>query len=331
MPRKFLAGDLPAVIESSLPAPRFAHAIQCLQANSASDTADNDVDGPAAVASPATAKSPGNHAASTPESDLRDALADYYPNRGLRTLLSLTYLNTPKNETLLTSSLQVVTISQSYGENGKQPASLRIAGVILNDKGKIAASFRNQLKINPVDGLSDAAIIYNDHTPLPPGIYQLRAAVRDERTGRLGSAMRWIVIPDLSTHQLETSSILLGAQVVENKSSANDTAQVQLSVDHSFSQSSRLGYWIFVYNAKIGAAGAPDLAIHSEVVKEGRVVLNGPARRITSMATDDGARIPFAEALTLESLAPGKYDLRVPVVDGLSGTSRTQEIDFDVR
>jgi len=289
------------------------------------------VDGPAVVVSLGAPKSPANHAATSPESELRDALADYYPNRGLRTLLSLAYVNTPKNEMLVTSSLQIVTTPSSYGEDGKLPATLRIAGVILNDKGKIAGSFRNQLKINPVDGLRDAAVIYNDRTPLPPGIYQVRAAVRDERTGRLGSAMQWIVIPDLSTHHLTTSSILLGAQVVENKSSANDTAQVQLSVDHSFSRSSRLGYWIFVYNAKIGSAGAPDLAIRSEVVKDGRVVLNGPAKRISGLATDDSARIPFGEALTLASLAPGKYDLRVTVTDGLAGTSTTQEIDFEVR
>ena len=289
------------------------------------------VEGPAVVVSAEAPKTPANHAATTPETELRDALADYYPNRGLRTLLSLAYLNTPKNEMLLTSSFQVVTNAQSYGENGKLPATLRIAGVILNDKGKIAGSFRNQLKINPVDGLADAAIIYNDHTLLAPGIYQVRAAVRDERTGRLGSALQWVVIPDLSTHHLTTSSVLLGAQVIENKAPANDTAQVQFSVDHSFSRSARLGYWIFVYNAKIGAAGAPDLTIHSEVVKEGRVVLNGPARRITSMTIDDRARIPFGEALALESLPPGKYELRVTISDGLAGTNTTQEIDFDVR
>lgn len=288
------------------------------------------VDGPAVAAASSAPKSPANHAASTPESELRDALADYCPNGGLPTLLSLAYLNTPKNEMLLTSSLQIVTNSQSYGENGQLPATFRIAGVMLNDKGKIAGSFRNELKVNPVDGLRDGAVIYNEHTPLPPGIYQVRAAVRDERTGRLGSAMQWIVIPDLSTHQLTTSSILLGAQVLENKSGGNETAQVQLSVDHSFSHSSRLGYWIFVYNAKTGSAGAPDLAIRSEVIKDGRVVLNGPARRLTAL-TDDSARIPFAEALKLETLVPGKYDLRVTVVDGLAGTSTSQQIDFEVR
>ncbi|MFL6258062.1 MAG: hypothetical protein ACJ74T_23880 [Pyrinomonadaceae bacterium] len=35
--------------------------------------------------------------------------------------------------------------------------------------------------------------------PLKPGIYQVRVAARDERSGVLGSASQWVVIPDLST------------------------------------------------------------------------------------------------------------------------------------
>jgi hypothetical protein len=31
--------------------------------------------------------------------------------------------------------------------------------------------------------------------PLPPGLYQVRFAVRDRQTGRTGSAMTWIEIP----------------------------------------------------------------------------------------------------------------------------------------
>jgi hypothetical protein len=97
----------------------------------------------------------------------------------------------------------------------------KIVGVILNDKGKIAGSFKNQLNVTPISGLSDTAgVIYNEHTPLAPGIYQVRTAARDEKSGRLGSANQWIVIPDLTKRQLTSSSILLGGTVVENKSTS---------------------------------------------------------------------------------------------------------------
>jgi VWFA-related protein len=289
------------------------------------------VDGSTAAAAASTPqKTTANHAASTPETELRDALADYQASSGLPASLSLTYLNTPKNEMLLTSSIQIGTSALAYGNDGKQPALVRIAGVILNDKGKIAGSFHNQLNVSPVDSARDgASVIYNDHTPLSPGIYQVRAAARDEKSGRVGSAIQWIVIPDLTTHQLTTSSILLGGQVLENKSAKDTTPQVQLSVDHRFPQASHLGYWLFVYNAKSDGGGAPNLTIQSEVMRAGKVLFTGPPRRIGA-GGPDAARIPFGEQLALRSLSPGKYDLRVTVKDELAGTSVTQQSDFEV-
>lgn len=285
---------------------------------------------PTVTGAAVTEKLPANHATRTPETDLRDALADHAPTHGLPISLSLAFLNTPKNEMLLTSSMQVGTNALNYGDDNKHPATLRIAGVILNDKGKIAGSFKNQLKVNSIEGLSDAAgVIYNERTALLPGIYQVRVAARDEQSGRLGSAMQWIVIPDLAKPELTTSSILLGAQVIENKGAKNETAQVQFSVDHTFSRSSPLGYWIFVYKAKRGVNG-PSLSIQSAVMRDGRTLLNSPVRRIPNYP-DDVERIPFSDELSLQSLAPGRYELTVTVKDEIAGTTATQQIDFQVR
>ena len=289
------------------------------------------VEGPttAAVASAAVPeKTPANHAAGSTDPELRDALADYVPSRGLPTALSLTFLNTPKNEMLLTSSIQVASNALDYGSERKQPATIKLAGVILNDKGKIAGSFKNQLSVNPIDDPSDAAaVIYNDRTALAPGIYQVRVAARDEKSGHVGSAMQWIVIPNLATHQLTTSSVLLGGQVLENKSA---TAQVQLSVDHRFVRSSRLGYWIFAYNARRDGAGAPSLIVQSQVLRGGQVILSAPQRKLNS-GSPDPDRIPFGEELSLKTLSPGKYDLRVMITDSIAGTSVTQSIDFELQ
>jgi VWFA-related protein len=286
--------------------------------------------GPVATALTVTEKPPANHATRTPETELREALSAHYASRGLPTFLSLTFLNTPKNEMLLTSSIQVGTNSLDYGGDRKQPATLRLAGVILNDKGKVAGSFKNQLTVNPIEALSDSAgIIYNERTSLLPGIYQVRVAARDEKSGRVGSALQWIVIPDLAKPELTTSSILLGAQVVANKQ-ATENAQIQMSVDHSFRRSSRLGYWIFIYKAKRGANGGPNVSVQSAVQRDGRTLLNGPVRKIVN-GGDDVERIPFGDELPLQSLAPGKYELTVTVKDEIAGTTTTQQVDFEIR
>jgi hypothetical protein len=240
----------------------------------------------------------------------------------LPTRLSLTYLNTPKNETVLTSSMQIST------QGLTQPDTIKLAGVILNDKGKVTAGFKNQVNVKGSEsGKSETSIIYNHHTPLTPGIYQVRVAARDEKSGRVGSAMQWMVIPDLAGHQLTLSSLLLGGQVLPN--AQDDSAQIQLSVDHRFSRSKNLGYWVFIYNAKRDATGAPSLTIQAQVLHDGRVMLASPQRKLNQGGPDPD-RIPFGEELALKTLNPGTYELRVTITDGITGMSTNKVIDFEI-
>ena len=289
------------------------------------------VDGPkpeATTTAKTTDKPPTKAAPKTPDTELRDALSDFYPIGGLPTQLSLTYLNTPANGLVVTSSIEISGKGVSYGTDNKEPATIKLAGVVLNDKGKIAGSFKNQLTLDPKSGASDS-IFYNHHTPLTPGIYQVRVAARDDRSGHVGSAIQWIAIPDLTKSKLTLSSVLLGGQVLEDKSKEN-TPHVQLSVDHIFPRLSQLGYWVFVYNAKRDAAGNPQLMVQTTVLRDGQAVLSSPQRRLNS-AGQDAERIPFGEELALKTLAPGKYDLKVTVTDGVAGTSTSQLADFIVR
>ena len=280
---------------------------------------------PATVSVPTTAES---KSPKTPDADMRDALVDSYPSHGLPLLLSLTYLNTPANGLVVTSSVEIAGTGLTFGEDGK-PATVRLAGVVLNDKGKIAASFRNQLDIKPRQS-GDQGVFYNHHTPLTPGIYQFRVAARDEKSGRVGSAMQWIVIPDLARHQLTLSSLLLGGQVVEDRANKTTSPQVQLSVDHNFARSSPLGYWIFVYNAKRDSGGNSQLTVQTHVLRDGQPVLSSRQRKLSD-GGGDPQRIPFGEELALRTLTPGRYDLKVIITDGLAGTSASQIADFIVR
>jgi len=264
----------------------------------------------------------------TAETELRDALTDYYPRHSLPTLLSLTYLNTPVNGMVLTSSIQLGSSALNYGDGGKQPANIFLAGVVLNDKGKIAASFKDSLKVNPfVRRDNDASgIIYNHRAPLGPGIYQVRVAARDERSGHLGSVSQWIVIPDLARRQLTLSSVLLAGQTIGTAKSKDGTAQIQLSVDHRFLRSARLSFWVFVYNAN----SAANLITGSEVLRDGRIILVSPQHKLSN-AGPDPQRIPFGDDLSLQSLNPGRYDLRVTVTDNVSKATVSRSIDFEVQ
>jgi len=103
-----------------------------------------------------------------------------------------------------------------------------------------------------------------------------------------------------------------------------------VSVDHIFPRVSQLGYWVFVYNAKRDASGNPQISVQTQVLRDGQTVLSSPQRKLSNTGADI-ERIPFGEELALKTLAPGKYDLKIVVKDGVAGTSASQLAKFIVR
>jgi len=268
-----------------------------------------------------------------PDADLRQALADAHARQAIPLQLSLIYLDTPASGTVLTTSVQAPTELLSYGAQDREQAQLTVAGVVLNDQGKPAASFRNTLKVNPPsggDGARDASkVIYNNPSPLKPGIYQVRVAARDERSGLVGSAMQWVSIPDLSARQLSLSSLIVGLENLPDK--GPEVGRIQWSVDRSFAQGSRLRFMTFIYNAARGPGAPADLSAQVRVYTDGRPVLSTPFRKVATDAQTDPARVPFTAELSLGDLQTGRYVLQVTVEDRAARKTASQQAAFYVR
>jgi VWFA-related protein len=272
----------------------------------------------------ASGEKPGTSKTS-PDNDIQTALADYYPNDSLPVALSLTYLNTPANGLVLTSSMQITGNGFDPAE-GQRASNFLIAGVILNDRGRVATSFKTSLK-ESADS-ENPAIIYNHRATLPPGIYQVRVAARDDQTGRVGSALNWIVIPDLADRRLNLSSVMLIAPDMESLQAADGTEQVQLSVDHRFPRGSHLDWCVFIYNAQQESSSNRDLDVLVQVVRDDRVVQE--SRPTVSDVGSDPARIFLGDRMALESLSPGRYDFLISVADKRAAAIAKRRIDFQI-
>jgi hypothetical protein len=99
--------------------------------------------------------------------------------------------------TVLNASMQIDGGRLSFDESdGKQQAVVDVLGVALDDRGQFS-SFRQKLDIpREVILAKDGRFInWKQSLPLPPGLYRVRVAVRDRKSGRTGSAMTWLEIP----------------------------------------------------------------------------------------------------------------------------------------
>jgi hypothetical protein len=253
----------------------------------------------------------------------------------LPTQLSVSFLDVPNTGPVLTAATQLATDVLNYGVDGKQMAAVDLAGVVLNDQGKQAGGFKTRVNVNPsaaAAAAENSSVIYTHKLPLKPGIYQVRVAARDDKSGRVGSAAQWIEIPDLASKRLTLSSLLIGAQSVgsSEKQDATQNGEVQFSVDRRFPRGSHLDFLTIIYNAARSNNGATDLDAQVQISRNGQPLITSPLRKVVTDANTDLVRIVFGADIGLQTLPPGRYLLQVNISDRIAKANAGRELSFEI-
>jgi VWFA-related protein len=295
-----------------------------------------DVDPEPAVAKAQPSETPSSSTpAKTVPAKLRESIAAAYPERSLPILMSADYYDVAGKGPTLATAIQIPGEFLVFGPqpDGKIQAIVDLTGVFYDDKGVPKASFLERLIIT--EGVKPQRdITFTYPVKLDPGLYQVRTAVRDDKSGRVGSAHAWMEIPDLTKKQLVMSSLLLGERnqsTVTNVSKSDDLGPVALSASHRFSRESTLRFLMFVYNTELSPTDKkPDTAVQVQVIRDDQPVITTALRRITTDEITDLARLPYAAEIPLSSLQAGRYLLQISVIDRLSKQSTTRQTHFDV-
>ena len=266
---------------------------------------------------------------------LRDALLAASPKRGLPLQLSTSFIDVPNTGLVLTSSTQIATDVLGYGLDGKQIANIDLAGVVLDDQGKQAGNFKTRINVKPTTAaVEHPVVVYNAKSPLKPGLYQIRVAAQDEKSGRVGSAMQWIEVPDLSTKRLTLSSLLVGGQFLGSTQAQTSVVgppeQVQFSVDRRFRRGSHMNFMTFIYNATKPANGSPQLDGQIVISRNGQAVVTSTVRQIAIEPTADVARIIYGADIALQNLPAGRYLLQIKINDRLANNTAAQQVTFEI-
>jgi hypothetical protein len=165
--------------------------------------------------------------------------------------------------------------------------------------------------------------------PLPPGLYQVRVAVRDSQTGRTGGAIEWIEIPRLEPGRFSMSSLFLTERLVTSGTSANVADVSRATVDRRFARTSVLRFQTYVYNAARNA-GSTDVWMTAQVFRGQQQIQIVAPTRIPSDAAKESWRLPYSSEIALGQLPSGSYILQVTATDKISGTVSVQRINFSV-
>jgi VWFA-related protein len=284
------------------------------------------------------AQAPSANSRRPAEAELLSALGSLYPHKQLPLSVSAGYVSTPSSG-VLRISMQIEREAFNFdSESGAQKAEVDVIGTAIDDRG-IIKTFKQVVTVTPdlLAQKQNIPVIWNQLLPLPPGLYQVRVAVRERATSRTGSAQQWIEVPDLAGGRFYLSTLFLGERKTGDSlaaKSANGPQAIMVDVDHHFPRTSVLRYQTYVYNAArttaAAASSAPDVWIQTQVLQGDRQIVSIPASKVPTERSPDAARLPYWAEIGLEQLPAGRYVLQVTATDRTTGTNAVERINFVV-
>jgi len=126
--------------------------------------------------------------------ELKAALGSLYPRRDVPTFVSANVDNTGR-QAVLNLSMRIDSRTLGFADaQGKETAIVDVLGAAIDDRG-ICSTFTQKLNIPREAVKAEPLVKWSQPLPVPPGLYQIRVAVRDRQSGRTGSAMLWLEVP----------------------------------------------------------------------------------------------------------------------------------------
>jgi VWFA-related protein len=293
-------------------------------------------------------KSSGKHKEKSPEKiaqqeklekekEMREGLGSLVPLREIPVEMAVDFLNFSD-----TSSGALINLHVDASQltlrllNGTHQSELDLLMALFDEKGKAAASFVERISVNVrperLENALKNGFSYRRVMALKPGFYQARVAIREEGSARMGSASKWVEVPDIGKKQLTLSGVLLSA----GKEDHNDLQLANSvyipqpsSATRRFKKNGAVDFMVYAYNAKVEKNTA-DMVIQSQVFSGSKLVLASPIAKMTIPESVDLQRIPYAARISLEEFNPGQYELRLVVIDRLTKATAFRRVYFTV-
>jgi VWFA-related protein len=258
----------------------------------------------------------------------------------LNTLFGVQKGQVPYVRSLLHVSAKDISFTDS--PDGKKVATFEVLAVGFGDNGvpvdQVAKSYTVTLTKDRYEQFLQRGFVYDIAFPVKkPGAYQLRIALKDTATSKIGSANQYIDVPNLKKKRLTLSGLAVESlsEAAYSKRVANNGAAVagdsEPLIDtalRQFKRGSILNFGLSVHNYKLATALTSKVSLY----KDGKIVFSGGPNALKFQPID-GA-MPFMSSLSLPAqMELGEYALQVDITDtNAKGKYKTatQFIQFEI-
>jgi VWFA-related protein len=273
------------------------------------------------------------------EQDLEEQLASDLPATDIAVYLDAMYFRLDDNRYYVPVSLLVPGSQVPFVKGGdKDKATLDIIGVVVDEVKRPIGRARETVKLNLDQSLNarQKNIQYTTSFNLPPGKYTLKFVVRENQTGRMGSFLAEITLPDMKKSPLKMSSIVLASVREPSKGAKNQVdplvrngEEYVPNIAHLFRQDQHMYLLYEVYDpAKQKAAegapklpkGAINLLSSLELIQGSTKVYETPMVQAKAVNVEGRDAVAIELDVPLSSLKPGQYVCQLNVVDDAGGS-----------
>jgi VWFA-related protein len=262
---------------------------------------------------------------------LQDALMSPLAVNQITVRLNALFNSSPESGPYLNSLLHVDADQFSFEDlpDGSKKLTFDVLAVVLGDNGTIVDQINKiysvTVKKDAFENFKREGFVYNFIFPMKkPGVYQLRLALRDQRSQNVGSANQFVEIPDLKKDALVISGVMLANKAGVRQSDAlTDTSLRQ------FRRGTVLNYDFSIFHGKTGTG---DLRTQMRLFKDGKLIFAGQPQTISARSVGKSPT-PLAGSLVLgKDMDPGDYVMQLNAVDDGGGkkASAVQYVEFEI-
>jgi hypothetical protein len=167
-------------------------------------------------------------------------------------------------------------------------------------------------------------LTYQATTELSAGYYQVRAVIREESSGSIGTFSKYLEIPDLKNGRLAMGSVFMIAMDDSQKN-----VGTPMFAARRFTRKQALRYAVMIHNVKL-KDGKPQIVTQAIISQAGNIVYQEPEQPLD---VSNPAQVVKIGELGLSKVKPGKYFLTINITDlnadkKYNKVSRT--VDFNV-
>jgi GWxTD domain-containing protein len=180
--------------------------------------------------------------------------------------------------------------------------------------------------------------VYSKTIPLAPGTYRLNIVAKDTVGNTMNSFQMALNVPHYDEDQLGSSSIILAdrlERVPTNSIGSGPfvirSSKVRPRVDETFKQDETMGIYTEFYNLGMDEkTKKPEGTIEYDVVNASNQTVLSQTEDIKNVPNASAFLVTVEKKLPLKSLPPGRYTLKLKVMDKLKNQSLTPSAQFTV-